>query len=192
MLKYSILLICLLPISVSAEINKCLINGATVYTSKQCPKNTLQNIEIIESAESSSSSNVSENTYNSRKWYNDHEGYKKALAISSLKKAPLLIYGRTDWCPYCKRFENTLISNRNVKRVLTGFVKVQLNPEHSLEDKKLFNKWGGTGYPTLFIQSGEQRRPKQIRAPFIKQGTKWEIMSTKRFVSTLQEHLANY
>lgn len=177
--------------SVQGEINKCLVNGAMVYTSKQCPENTLQSFEIVETLEGQST-NISEKAYSSNKWHLDHTGYKNALKISVSKKVPLFIYGRTDWCPYCAKFDSTFLSDRRVKRVLSGFVKVKLNPEHSSEDKQLFKSWGGTGYPSLFIQSGQKLKPKQIKTPFIKQGDHWKRMSHKKFISILKEQLNNY
>lgn len=185
--KYSIFLLCLLPMSVFGEINKCLINGAMVYTSKRCPDNTLQKFEMVER-----SANIIGSVYRSSKWYNDYTGYKKALEISLAKKAPLFIYGRTDWCPYCKKFDNTFLSDRDVQKVLSGFVKVKLNPEHSREDEKLFKSWGGRGYPSLFVQSGQESVPKKIKIPFIKRDDKWEMISNEAFISILQEQAKNY
>jgi len=187
-LRNTFFLTCLLPINVFAGVNKCLINGETVYTSKKCPENTIQTFEIEASPENLSL-NINETAYHSRKWYNDHTGYKKALTISISRKAPLFIYGRTDWCPYCKKFDNTFLSNREVKQALSRFVKLKLNPEHSAEDKKLFNSWGGTGYPSLFVQSWQGSQPKKIKIPFIKQGNNWKTTSKEAFISTLQKQL---
>lgn len=185
MLKYSLVLIFLFPLSVLGKVNKCIINGATTYTSKPCPENTLQSFEMLEPMEGSS---PNASAYNSKKWYLDHTGYKKALKISLSRKTPLLIYGRTDWCPYCIKFNNTLLSNWEVNKVLSGFVKVKLNPEHSSEDKKLFESLGGKSYPSLFVQSG-QKLTEKIKNPVTKQGDQWKIMSNEAFISILQEQL---
>ncbi len=177
--------------SVFGEINKCLINGAMVYTSKRCPENTLQKFEMVETSDERSA-NIIGSVYRSSKWYNDYTGYKKALEISLSKKVPLFIYGRTGWCPYCKKLDNTFLSDRDVQKVLSRFVKVKLNPENSLEDEKLFKSRGGRGYPSLFVQSGQESVPKKIKIPFIKRDDKWEMISNEAFISILQEQAKNY
>ena len=167
MFKYLLPFTVLLPLNALGEINKCLIDGTMAYTSKSCPKNTLQNFDIVDfTPPENNAHNFSEVPYNSSKWFNDHAGYKKALEISLTKNAPIFIYGRTDWCPYCKKFDITFLTNPEVKKALSKFVKVKLNPEHSPEDKKLFNSWGGRGYPSFFVHPKHQLAPKKIKSPF--------------------------
>ncbi|MEE9397277.1 MAG: thioredoxin family protein [Methylococcales bacterium] len=187
----SLFLMCLLPMVALGEINKCIINGVTVYTERQCPEYTSLSLETnITYKTPTESLNVSEGSYESSRWYNDYVGYKDALNISVSKSAPIIIYGYTDWCPYCKKLESTLLSNTEVKKVLARFVKVKLNPEHSSRDKDLFDSWGGTGYPTLLVQDGEDSMPRKMQ-PFIKQDDKWGTISKEAFISTLRVQLDN-
>lgn len=188
-LKYLLFLIYLLPLMVLGGINKCIINGVTVYTDGQCPENTSQNLKIsIVNKTPAELSNINERSYKSNRWYYDFKGYEEALKISVAKSASILIYGRTDWCPYCKRLDSTFLSNTEVKKVLSVFIKVKLNPEHSFRDKEFFNIWGGTGYPTLFVQSAGNSIPRKIRPTFIKQGDKWVIIRKEAFISILRDH----
>ena len=163
-----------------------------VYTSKACPENTVQSVEVVEST-GGGASTTNGGHYNSNKWYSDHAGYKQALKISLSRKAPILIYGRTDWCPYCIKLDKTFLSNWEVNKVLSGFVKVKLNPEHSAEDDRLFKSLGGKGYPSLFVQSGE-KLIKKIRAPYIEQGEQRKVINekTEAFIAILQNQLGNY
>ena len=108
-----------------AQFNKCKINGKTVYTDKACPNNTEESLDLSKSnfsttpalapstirifntaTRSSSSSRT-----NSPGWLHDKSGYEKALKISVKKRAPLFIYGYTDWCGYCKKAISFLRSN---------------------------------------------------------------------------------
>ena len=184
--------------SAAGEINKCIINGETVYTDEQCPENTSQSFELnrinLMSSEPSEykSTKVKRSGYQSGRWYNDHSGYKEALTVSRKRKAPILIYGRTDWCPYCKRLDSTFASNAEIKKVLSRFVKVKLNPDHGSKDEKLFKSWGGTGYPTLFVQSGKGSKPRKIRRPSTSKDDKEKERRNEAFISKLQEELDSY
>lgn len=54
----------------------------------------------------------------------------------------------------------------NVSDVLSGYVKVRLNPEHSEQDETLFDRWGGTGYPTMLVQRDSNSSPRRTGGPF--------------------------
>jgi len=163
-----------------------------VYMSKPCPKNTVQKFDIVENT-GGNSSVINRGHYSSNKWYSDHVGYKQALKISLSRKIPILIYGRTDWCPYCIKLDKTFLSSWEVNKVLSGFVKVKLNPEHSVEDDRLFKRFGGKGYPSLFVHSGE-KLVKKIKVPYIEKGESRTVIKKKStaFISILQEELGNY
>lgn len=134
-----------------------------------------------------SSGKYSVGAYTSEKWYYDHKGYEEAIRISDENKVPVFIYGYTDWCKYCTKFKNQLLTKSSVKDSLSRFVKVKINPEHSALDKSLYKKLGGKGYPTLLIQSGESARANRFHGPFTRQGSGWKMMSTAEFISMLDK-----
>ena len=189
-----------MPFSATSGVNKCIINGRTVYTDKQCSDNTSQTFIINTTQPKPASTGAVEQEpattkdaeYNNGRWYEDHAGYREALQISAASKAPILIYGHADWCPYCKKLNRTFLVDRDVNEVLAKFVKVKLNPEHSSQDERLFKRWGGTGYPTLFVQMNEATKPKKIKRPFVKQNDIWKMVSKEDFIATLQAQLDRY
>ena len=125
--------------------------------------------------------------YSSNKWHWGGLGYSQAVQLSEQHKTPMLIYVYADWCGYCKEFQSTLLSNRNVKSTLSNFVKVKLNPEKSSEEKALYKKWGGKGYPAILLQSGNNA-PTRIMAPYYRQGSGWKIMTSTQFINILNKH----
>ena len=161
----------------ASEINKCEINGKIVYTDQACPDGAGRELELkainampAAQPRSSSPSNDAKrpkDAYQSNRWYVDHAGYKQALRISKKRNVPVFIYAYADWCKFCRKFEDSLLPSREVQDTLASYVKVRLNPEHSDEDLALFEQWGGTGYPTLFVQHAAAAAPRKNGSPFI-------------------------
>ena len=192
--QFLFILFIFLPAVGFAQINKCLVDGQLLYTDKVCPENTSKNFKFnklnISSGEDSSS--TSNGVYRSTQWYTDATGYQRALKISASKKAPIFIYGYTDWCVYCKKLKKGLFADRDVKKLLEHFVKVKINPEHSLKDERLFKRWGGRCYPTLFVQHGENQQPQRTQGPFYKKKNQWKMRSKEAFISMLKQQLDYY
>ena len=185
-----------------AQLNKCKINGEVVYTYKNCPDNTAETLDLSKSSFSTTSSQApsavkpftgssrnSSSGVNSPGWLHDKTGYQKALKVSAEKRAPIFIYGYTDWCGYCKKLQRDIFQDSAVKKVLAAFIKVKINPEHSKADAALFQQWGGRGYPTLYIQPASSSSPKRTKGPFTKENGKWDLMSKSDFIAMLQARL---
>lgn len=158
-------LVCVLlvPITATAEIHKCVINGKTVYTDKACPDEQA----VTFAPEELNSAVAEEVSYAGDRWLTDRNGYLVATTESAKENKPVLVYVYTDWCPYCKKLENIYFADKTVKATLSQFIKVKLNPEHSREDDQLFDSWGGRGYPSLFVQY-PGKKPQQISIPSMK------------------------
>jgi thiol-disulfide isomerase/thioredoxin len=89
--------------------------------------------------------------YYSSTWFEDADGHASATRQWKTMNAPMLVYFRTDWCPYCRSFDE-LLEEREVRTRLAGVIKVRINPEHGEDAKKLFKEeYGGSGYPTVFL-----------------------------------------
>ena len=189
--------------NVFAQVYKCKINGKIVYTNKVCPDNTALNLDLSKSSFSTTSSpspGVSRKStatsskdissrVNSPGWLHDKAGYQKALKASAKNGAPIFIYGYTDWCVYCKKLHKKLFDDSSVKKMMAGFIKVKINPEHSPEDKVLYNQWGGRGYPTLFTQAEAGSSPSRTKGPFTKINGKWKLMTKNEFIAMLRSRL---
>ncbi|TGN19206.1 tetratricopeptide repeat protein [Leptospira idonii] len=71
---------------------------------------------------------------------------KKGLERSKSENKPILIDLYADWCGYCKVLEKEIFPDKEVEKVLEGFVTVRLNGE---EFPNLMQKYGIEGYPTI-------------------------------------------
>lgn len=155
----------------NAQINKCNINGRVVYTDKACPGDTQEALDLpqlitVPAAQIPENAADTAAVYSSSQWYEGHAGYRKALRVSRVQKAPVYIYAYTDWCGFCRAFESQMLPLPGVQEVLSGYVKVRINPEHSKQDRQLFDRWGGRGYPSFWIQSHPDAKPGRARSPF--------------------------
>ncbi len=97
--------------------------------------------------------------YVSYGWYEDADGYRNALSQQRIQHAPMLVYFRTDWCPYCRAFDGRL-GDAEMQRKLGAAIKVRLNPEHGPEERKLFSEvFGGKSFPSIYwMRDGEPPR----------------------------------
>ena len=106
----------------------------------------------------------------------DIHGQGQTISTLSGEKGLVLVFFRSaDWCRYCKKFEESLLPKSIVKEALSGYVKIRINPEHGDEDKALFDRWRGNGYPALFVQSNPDSPPRKARGPF----TQKKLMSAR-------------
>jgi hypothetical protein len=102
--------------------------------------------------------------YLSSTWYEDAGGYQEAARRQKLLNAPLLVYFRVDWCPYCRAFDQ-LLEDQTVRARLASYIKVRVNPEHGKAERALFEeKFGAKGYPALFLQRSEAAAPSRLSA----------------------------
>ena len=190
-----LLLMLLVTTSSLAQINKCNINGKTVYTDKACPDDSASQLHLKPLNTTSikvpvgDSSKGGKSNYKNSKWFSDHRGYAAALKVSREQNVPIFIYAYTDWCGYCKKLKKEMFADARVKDILSGYVKVKINPEHSAADKRLFKQWGGKGYPTLYIQAQSDSFPARTSGPFAKRNGKWKMMDKEAFIGMLESKL---
>ncbi|MGH7859313.1 MAG: DUF4124 domain-containing protein [Candidatus Binatia bacterium] len=96
-------------------------------------------------------------------WYEDGSGYESALRQQKRTEAPLLVYFRTDWCPHCRRLD-AMLGDPEVERYLAQFVRVRINPEHGQAEDAIFRKYGGNGYPSLYLHAATGSTPVKMSA----------------------------
>jgi thiol:disulfide interchange protein len=82
-------------------------------------------------------------------WYEGADGYAEAVRRQAAENAPMLVYFRVDWCPYCRAFDR-LLEDDEMRRGLAAALKVRVNPEHGEAERVLFEeRFGGRGYPAI-------------------------------------------
>jgi thiol:disulfide interchange protein len=180
------LLLCIAALSPGAlaDIHKCRVDGKIVYTDQVCADNKSLPFTLTE-LNTTASTQVS---YKGNIWLTDNNGYSVASDASVKENTPVLIYGYTDWCGYCKKLNQVYFNDVAVQKTLAQFIKVKLNPEHSGTDDRLFKSWGGRGYPTLYVQYPHQQ-PREIQQPFTTKNGVPAMMSTEEFRGVLQSYL---
>lgn len=146
------------------------------------------NWDIVTSVLGFSDNKYTIGNYTNTKWYYGHSDYIEAMKVSDQNETPTLIYMRTDWCQYCKKFESNLLTNTDVNTQLSKFVKIKINPDNSAQDKKLYNSLNGKGFPTIMLKYGASGTVIRVRAPYTKNGNKWKLMTANEFINTLQKY----
>jgi len=106
----------------------------------------------------------------SENWLEGANGYARGLDQAKLSGKPLILYFYTDWCPYCRKFENNILADAAVKKNLESFIRVQVNPDDGSRENELARQYRVSGYPTvLFARAsdlqGAEAAGRAIRAP---------------------------
>jgi thioredoxin-related protein len=77
---------------------------------------------------------------------------QKGMTRAKLENKPILIDLYADWCTYCKVLEKEIFPDREVAKILEGFVTVRLDGE---EFPNLRQKYAIEGYPTILFIDGD-------------------------------------
>jgi len=100
--------------------------------------------------------------YVSYDWYEDASGFAEAAARAKALRAPMLVYFRTDWCPYCRAFDQ-LLADGAVRTRLGSYVKVRINPEHGEAERELFQQtFGARGFPAVYLKASADAPPARL------------------------------
>ncbi len=98
--------------------------------------------------------------------------------------APLLVYFRTDWCGYCRRLEAGLLADSAVESYLSeAVVRCRVNPEESAEARAVSDRYGVTGYPSLFLVADGL---EPIRVSTYGRGNGFPPLSPAEFIAGLE------
>jgi thioredoxin 1 len=77
--------------------------------------------------------------------------WKEALKKSATENKPIFLDISTSWCGNCKKLkQNTFTDKKAGEYFNKNFINVELDAEQG-EGKRLAQKFGVTGYPTLFL-----------------------------------------
>lgn len=91
-------------------------------------------------------------------WYQNADGYAKALEEYKLTNKPMLVYMSVGWCPYCRKFEKEVLSSPKVREFLKDKIKIVLNPEVGPRENEMAFQYGIRGFPSLFLHPPQPAR----------------------------------
>ena len=115
-------------------------------------------------------------------WFEGAVGYERALVERSRRAAPLIVYFHTDWCAYCRRFDEEFLANEPVGDWLSRALRVEINPESGDAELALARRFGIRGYPGFFVV-----RPDSEEAVRVHPFRRGQTISTKQFLSELKD-----
>ncbi len=86
-------------------------------------------------------------------WLEGANGYARGAEQAKLAGKPIILYFYTEWCPYCRKFENNTLASAEVVKALSRFVRVRINPENGSRENKLAEQFGVQGYPSVYFEN---------------------------------------
>lgn len=129
---------------------------------------------------------VQSSGYSGSGWEEGARGYEAAQTDARRNVQPMIVYFNTTWCPWCRQLNEKYFPNSHVRTVLDDFVKVSVNPEDGDQERRLFEQFGGGGYPGFFIAFPAEDAPHVKLSPFRKDG-QWP---PDRFAEEMRERVA--
>jgi hypothetical protein len=124
----------------------------------------------------------------SASWHEGATGFAEAKREQERSGAPMLVYFRTDWCPYCQQLERELLVDNRVERFLRyEVVKVRINPEDGPAEKALADEFGNTGYPAVYLTPTLRLSPRQVSLGGRAGGDKFAFCTPTELVERIQE-----
>lgn len=111
-------------------------------------------------------------------------GFREAAVRSKASGKPLFLYFYTDWCGYCRQFEQELLSRAEVIAALAEYEPVAINPEKGDEAAALGNSYGVQSYPALLVQLPGPQGPARVRRTVAESGAQ-RLMTPQEFVRSL-------
>lgn len=120
-------------------------------------------------------------------WSQNAEGYASALELSRAEGRPLFVYFRTDWCPYCREFEQQLLGSREVEDYLRGLARVRINPEAGEPERRLADTYGVQGYPAIYWQQRATGEPVRVSRTVRAANGEARLKTPGEFVSGLRQ-----
>jgi thiol-disulfide isomerase/thioredoxin len=94
----------------------------------------------------------------SNAWQDGSASFVSARQEQSTSRAPLLVYFYTDWCPYCRAFDETVLKDSTFDRYHA--LRVRVNPEKSDANRALANEFGVDRYPRVFLLATSFGEPR--------------------------------
>ena len=84
-------------------------------------------------------------------WYHDHSGYIAALRRRSHVSRSMLLYFRTDACPWARRFEEDFLGHRPIANWASEQIRVVIDAQGGTEEAELVRKLKIVGFPAFVV-----------------------------------------
>jgi thioredoxin-like negative regulator of GroEL len=120
----------------------------------------------------------------SSSWFEGAEGLQRARKEQEYTNAPMIIYFRVDWCPYCQRMDQDITTSA-VRQILADVVKVRINPESSPADAEAARGMGVKGYPSVYVIPRPGAMTEKVASLSRKENEALEL-SAEKFVKSVQ------
>ena len=117
-------------------------------------------------------------------WYEGAAGFERAVEEARREERPLVVYFRTEWCPYCRQFEQDLLDTEEVEIFMKKIVRVTINPEAGPDENSLAASYGVRGYPAMFVHPATLEQPRYVQRTLVQDG-KTRLMNPVEFVQML-------
>jgi len=132
------------------------------------------------------SASVEATSWDQIAWYENASGYASALSAAESSGAPVLVYFYTDWCPYCRQFNISLLGDPEVQSQLAEMLAVRVNAEAGPDERSLAGHYRVRGYPALFVYTSAQGGSFESirRTVAAESGTR--LKTAEEFVATLR------
>lgn len=85
------------------------------------------------------------------RWYTKAVSFKRIEKAAKENNKPYILFFYTNWCGYCKRMDRKYLSNTEVKKILSKYYRIKINPDKGRPEKTLANEKGVRGYPDFRI-----------------------------------------
>ncbi len=119
-------------------------------------------------------------------WENGADGFESALREAQRDELPMIVYFNTEWCKWCRKLNQSYLQDRHVRSVLDYFVKVSVNPEDGADEERLFERFGGGGFPGFYVFLPVANGKPFKLSPFRKDGS----LSPEKFAQEISERTA--
>jgi len=119
-------------------------------------------------------------------WYEGAVGYELAVEEARYTQKPLMVYFRTDWCGFCRQFEEVLLSSERVQSYFDELITVTINPETGNDEARLASAYKVESFPAIYMHSADQTRVHPIRRTATTNG-RVRLQRPEEFVETLRQ-----
>lgn len=120
-------------------------------------------------------------------WLDGAAGYAEAVERAEQSGDPVLVYFYTDWCPYCRQFNNSLLGEAAVQAELDSMLAVRVDAEGGPDERSLAAHYRVRGYPALYVYTAQQGGSFEPIRRTISDGSGGVRLKTaEEFVATLR------